>query len=186
MFELMHDYCSKGITGYNHSFNDCGFHYDTFNDNEGQKYYRESINYILKDFKDGYEISEQGEILELLDSNMAPLLNLAIPSGDIENINKRMDLAVTKFRRHKSTLDDRYDALRELADVLEYIRPEIKKVLKSNDEKDIFNIANNYAIRHHNSIQKVEYDKEIWSYWIFYYFLATIHAALRLIERIEK
>ena len=183
MIEFMHDHCSKPISGYYHQYSNCGHHYDIFNDNEGQKHYRDTINYILRDFKEGFEISEAGEILELAYNNIAPLLQVDIPSSDSENITKKIDLAVLKFRRHKSTLDDRRDALRELADVLEYLRPDIKKVLASKDESDLFNIANNFGIRHHNVDQKVDYDKAIWYSWIFYYYLATIHAALRLIEK---
>jgi len=183
MFEFMHDHCSKPISGYYHQYNNCGHHYDTFNDHEGQKYYRETVNYILRDFKEGFEISEAGEILGLPDNNIAPLLQADIPSSDSENITKKIDSAVLKFRRHKSTLDDRRDALRELADVLEYLRPDIKKVLASKDEGDLFNIANNFGIRHHNVDQKVDYDKAIWYSWIFYYYLATLHAALRLIAK---
>lgn len=80
-------------------------------------------------------------------------------------------------------MEDRKDSLRELADVLEYLRPEIKKVLDAKDENDLFNIANNFGIRHHNSQQKVDYDKSIWYSWMFHYYLATIHAALRLIAK---
>jgi len=183
MIEFMHDHCSKPISGYYHQYSNCGHHYDIFNDNEGQKHYRDTINYILRDFKEGFEISEAGEILELPYNNIAPLLQADIPSSDSENITKKIDLAVLKFRRHKSTLDDRRDALRELADVLEYLKPDIKKVLASKDESDLFNIANNFGIRHHNVKQKVDYDKAIWYSWIFYYYLATIHAALRLIAK---
>lgn len=180
MIEFLHDHCSKPISGYYHQFNNCGYHYDTFNDQEGQRYFREKINYIIRDFKGGFELSEAGEILELPDRNMAPLLEADIPSSDKENINKKIQLAVLKFRRHKSTLDDRKDALRELADVLEYLRTDIKEFLDSKDEGDIFNIANNFGIRHHNINQKTDYDKAVWYSWIFYYYLATIHVVLRM------
>jgi hypothetical protein len=183
IIEFMHDHCSKPISGYYHQYNNCGHHYDTFNDLEGQKHYRETLNYILKDFKDGFELSGTGEILQLPDTDIAPLLQADIPSTDKENVVKKIELAALKFRRHRSTLDDRRDALRELADVLEYLRPSIKKVLASKDEGDLFNIANNFGIRHHNADQKVDYDKAIWYSWMFYYYLATIHAALRLIAK---
>ena len=32
-------------------------------------------------------------------------------------------------------------------------------------------------------IRSQSYDKDIWYSWAFYYYLATIHACLRLIER---
>jgi hypothetical protein len=54
MIEFMHDHCSKPISGYYHQYSNCGHHYDTFNDNEGQKHYRDTINYILRDFKEGF------------------------------------------------------------------------------------------------------------------------------------
>jgi len=185
MIEFIHDHCSSPVSGYYHQFNDCGHHYNVFNDQVGQLKYREVMNYILKDYKDGFEISEHGEILELPDCNMVSLLQADIPSDDIDNVNKKIDLAVLKFRRVKSTLDDRRDALRELVDVLEYLRPELKKVITTKDESDIFNIANNFGIRHHNLEQKVNYDKGIWYSWMFYFYLSTIHAVLRLISRNE-
>jgi hypothetical protein len=73
--------------------------------------------------------------------------------------------------------------LRELADVLEYLRPDIKKVLASKDESDLFNIANIFGIRHYYIDQKVDYDNPIWYSWIFNYYLAKIHAALRLVAK---
>jgi hypothetical protein len=72
-----------------------------------------------------------------------------------------------------------------LADVLEFLRPKLKEVLKSGDEKDLFNIANNFGLRHHNQRQKTQYDRPIWYSWMFYYYLTTLHAVLRLLEKGE-
>lgn len=159
MIEFLHDHCSKPIDGYYHQYNNCGYHYDTFNDLDGQKFYRTTINTILGGYGNGFELSEDGEILELPDSNISSLLEADIPSNDENNVTNKISLAVLKFRRHKSTLEDRKDSIRELADVLEFLRPKIKTVLDGKDEKDLFNIANNFGVRHHNNQQKVEYDK---------------------------
>lgn len=70
--------------------------------------------------------------------------------------------------------------------MLEFLRPKLEQVLTSKDESDLFNTANNFGIRHHNERQKTDYDKSIWYSWMFYYYLATIHAALRLIEKQEE
>lgn len=183
MIEFLHDHCSKGTKGSYHNWMDCGYHYETFDDLEGQKYYRELLNPILNEYLDGFEISENGEILILSDHGLSNLFEADIPSDDLENISNRINNAILKFRKHKSTLDDRRDAIRELADVLEYIRPSIKEHLEKKDEGDIFNIANNFGIRHHNKEQKNDYDKAIWYSWIFYYYLATIHAVLRMASK---
>lgn len=183
VLEFLHDHCSKGINGYYHNWNNCGHHYDEFNDSEGQKYFREIINPIIRDYKNGFEISENGEILILSDNGLSNLFDADIPTNDKENISNRINSSIIKFRRHKSTLEDRKEAIRELADVLEFVRPEIKKHLDKKDENDIFNIANNFGIRHHNVDQKVNYDKGIWYSWIFYYYLATLHAILRISKK---
>lgn len=183
VIEFLHDHCSKGINGYYHQWCNCGYHYQDFIDIEGQKYFRELINPILSDYKDGYEISEIGEILILSDNGLSNLLKADIPTNDTDNITNKINLAILKFRRYKSTLDERKEAIRELADVLEFVRPQIKKHLNKKDENDIFNIANNFAIRHHNADQKTEYDKAIWYSWIFYFYLATLHAILRMTNK---
>ncbi|MGY2486212.1 hypothetical protein [Cupriavidus sp. CP313] len=83
-------------------------------------------------------------------------------------------------------MSERRDAVRDLADVLEFLRGEAKAVLLSKDEADLFNLANNFGIRHHNKEQKTDYDASIWLSWAFYYYLATIHACVRLIERSKQ
>lgn len=98
------------------------------------------------------------------------------------NVVNRINAAILRYRRHGSTLDDRRQAVRDLADVLEYLRPKVKALLTSADDCDLFNIANNFGIRHHNDKQKTTYDAAIWLSWMFYFYLATIHAVLRKIE----
>lgn len=183
VIEFLHDFCSKGIDGRYHNFNDCGFHFHEFDDVEGQKYFREQFNPLLKDYGQGYEISHQGEILLLAEEGLSNLLEAEIPTDEKENVEVKMHNAILKFRRYRASVEDRKEAIRELADVLEYLRPEAKKHLNKQDEADLFNIANNFGIRHHNKNQKTEYDRSIWFSWIFYHYLATIHALLRIIQK---
>lgn len=184
VLEFLYDYCSKGIVGYQH--HGCGYHYREFNDKEGQQYLREQFNPILKDYSYGFELSTEGEILQLADYGLSYLFDADIPTADTENIINKINDAVLKFRRYKSTINDRQDSIRELVDVLEYLRPKAKDLLETKDEKDLFNIANNYGIRHHNEQQKNKYDVTIWHSWMFYHYLATIHALLRLIKKSGK
>jgi hypothetical protein len=82
---------------------------------------------------------------------------------------------------HGSGLDDRSQAVRDLADLLEYLLPKVKEFLTSADDADLFNIANNFGIRHHNDKQKTGYDASLWLSWMFYFYLATIHVVSRKI-----
>ncbi|GGG96495.1 hypothetical protein GCM10007415_34610 [Parapedobacter pyrenivorans] len=185
VIEFLHDHCSKGIEGDYHSWNDCGYHYHTFDDEAGQKHFRELLNLILKDYMEPYELSVNGEILSLGDQGLHSILTAGIPTKEEQNVSSRIEKSILKFRRYKSSISERHEAVRELVDVLEYLRPKAKIYLDKKDENELFNIANNFGIRHHNEIQKTGYDKAIWLSWMFYHYLATIHALLRLIEKNE-
>ncbi|MBN2033525.1 MAG: hypothetical protein JW836_09630 [Deltaproteobacteria bacterium] len=183
IIEFLYEHCSKPIKRTYHNFNDCGWHCETFDREPGREEFRAKVNQILALYGSGYELSTDGEILALADTGLEGLLKAPIPSVDPENISARVESARNKFLRYKSSMDERRDAIRDLADVMEYLRPKLKDVMESGDESDLFNLANNFGIRHHNSTQKLNYNKPIWYSWMFYYYLATIHATVRLIER---
>lgn len=183
MIEFLYEHCSKPIERHYHSWSECGWHCSRFEREPGRLEFREKINKILALYDKGYELSIEGEILALADTGLDALFEAPLPTIDPQNISARVEAARTKFRRYRSSVDERRDAIRDLAYVLEYLRPKLKQVLTKEDENDLFNIANNFGIRHHRPDQKTNYDKPIWYSWLFYYYLATIHAAVRLIER---
>lgn len=143
------------------------------------------VNRLLENYKTGFEISDAGEILELAQPGTAQLLTASIPTND-KNIQTRIESAISKFRRYRSSLAERRDAIRDLVDVLEYLRPQIKNALTKADESDLFNLANNFGIRHHNQQQKTDYDSAIWLSWMFYFYLATIHACLHILKKQDE
>lgn len=186
VIEFLYDHVSEPVDGYLHGFSGCGWHYDTFDKEAGKTEFRREVNEILRDYKSGYELSANGEILELAEPGLENLFAANLPTYDPQNVEQRVEAAIFKFRRYRSSLDERRDAIRDLADVLEFLRPQVKKVLISKDGGDLFNLANNFGIRHHNPQQKTDYDKAIWYSWMFYYYLATIHACLRLVKKAES
>lgn len=80
----------------------------------------------------------------------------------IANLTGKVEAGKGKFGRYNATPADKHDAARDLADVLEYQRKALGAVLSGKDDGDLFNIANNVAIRHHNDKQKTGYDEEVW------------------------
>jgi len=186
VIEFLYDHVSKPIDGYFHSYNACGYHYDTFDKKTGQQEFRDNISQILCDYKEGYELSDNGEILESPEQGLENLFAASLPTHDPDNVEQRVQAAILKFRLYRSSLEDRRNAIRDLADVLEYLRPQLETVITKKDDGDLFDIANNFGIRHHNKKQKQDYDKAIWYSWMFYYYLATIHACLRLIKKAES
>lgn len=186
MIEFLFDQVAAGTESYYHSFANCGEHFTEFDVNLGQKHWREAVNAFLHDYADGFELSDSGEVLRLGPPEFRGLLTAPLPGADPSAVSDIVEAAVTKFRTRSSSLDDRRAAVRELAGVLEYLRPELKNVLTKKDESDLFHIANNFGVRHHNKQQKNDYDPDIWLNWMFYFYLATIHAAQRMIQRTRR
>lgn len=180
LIEFLNQHISKPIDGTMHSFAGCGMHWETFNQIEGRKEFRERVNAVLQHYENRFELSEAGEILRQAEAGFEPIFKADVPSTD-SNVVSRVNSAVLRFRRHGSNIDDRRQAVRDLADVLEYLRPHVKELLSTKDESDLFNIANNFGIRHLNEKQKTSYDASIWLSWMFYFYLSTIHALLRKI-----
>jgi hypothetical protein len=183
MIEFLFDHISKPTERQLHSYSNCGWHCTKFDQEAGQFEYREKLTRILRAYDSGFELTGQGEVVGVAPSGFEPLLDAALPHSDTQNVQARVAAAIQKFRRHRSSIQDRKDAVRDLVDVLEFLRPQIKVALLTQDESDLFNIANNFGIRHHRTGQKVNYDKPIWLSWMFYFYLTTIHASVRLIER---
>jgi hypothetical protein len=57
MIEFFYDYVSKPIDLQYHNYNDCGMHYSSFDQKVGRVEFSKEINTILKDYKDGFEIT---------------------------------------------------------------------------------------------------------------------------------
>jgi hypothetical protein len=156
---------------------------DVFDQQIGRHQFRAEVNKVLREYREGYELSEVGEIRTLGNEQLRPLLEEGLASDDEENITSRIDAAVRRFTRHAASNEHKREAVRQLADVLEFLRPEAKQLLPSKDEGELFAIANAFGIRHHKATQKTGYDAEIWLDWIFYCYLNTIHALVKILDR---
>jgi len=166
-------------TGYN--FCD----YDRYDKEAGSEEYREYANSFLYHYRDGYELTKDGKILSLGAHGVQNILLADLPILGEKNIDSKIQDAILKWRNRQIKLHERREAVRELADVFEWLKKSdlLKGILSSKDESMLFNIANNFAIRHHNPKQNQEYDKSIWYSWMFHFYLATFHAVSRMIAK---
>ncbi len=183
VIEILYDLVSEPLEGAYHSYENCGMHYSTFNQPSGRAKFRSEINEILSDYREGYELAEAGEIVEKADKGLETLLSAKLPSSSEQNLQARLEEAIALFRRRHATLTERHNAVRMLADILEELRPRLKVALSKKDESDLFNIANNFEIRHRNEKQKNQYDRSLWLSWMFYFYVATLHFATRRLDQ---
>jgi hypothetical protein len=140
------------------------------------------MNRTLMNYRGGFQINVGGQVEHTADEGLDQLIDAALPTKD-PDIAKRVAGAIALYRNRGRTEEDLRLAVRELFDVLEKLRPEMKEEMLSKDEGALFNIANNFTIRHLNEQQKGEYDSAIWHQWMFYVNLSTIHVITRLVNR---
>jgi hypothetical protein len=183
LVEFLFDQVSKPVrtTGARyHEFGNCGYHYDKFDGSAGRLRWRTEVNDILQFYGEGFELDGTGHLRRIGQFGLRELLSAKLPkTADPTAVTTKVDHAVDKFRAGRSTLKDRQDAVRELADVLAFLRNDAQKFLERKDEADLFLVANNFAIRHNNDRQKRDY-RAGWLSWMFYWYLSTIHLLLWL------
>ncbi len=185
LLEFLFDHISK--PGELVSMSNEGYQYYDFIDYDeaqGKKEFRELANSFLCDYRDGYEISAEGRILSL-DPELGGILSAEIIPYNKVKVDDKVRLAILKWRNRHLDLSQRKDAIRELADVFEWLKKsgDLGKVFSTKDDSDLFNIANNFHIRHHNPAQSSNYDERIWCSWMFHFYLASYHALVRLLIR---
>jgi hypothetical protein len=165
---------------------DSGFNYDDYDgydENAGQDDFRNKANSFLSDYRTGFELTKNGTILALGTEGVQHILDAEIIPFDERNVDSKVRNAIAKWRNRHLSLSDKKEAIRELADVFEWLKKtnKLEAVLDKKDESAIFEIANQFGIRHHDPKQKTNYDRAIWYSWIFHFYLATYHAAIRLL-----
>lgn len=182
--EVLHDLVSKPVEGRAHTFNNCGVHYHTFDRAEGRVEFRHAMNDILARGEPGLRFNDAGELVELAPEAFRPLLAAPIPSGaDHDLVDEKIEAAKRRFEARGSDNEEKRIAVRDLVDVMEVIRPDVKESFLSKDEAALYNLANNFSIRHNSRAQRGDFDQDTWLRWMFYVYLATIHATLRLRKR---
>lgn len=161
------------------------WHPDNFDKQEGCNLFKIKINEILNHYSlsKPYELNKNGTISIKAEAGLNKIIESPLKTSD-ELIKSKIDHSIKKYLGRHSNKADRIDAIKNLFDILEYLRPKIKKLSLSKDESDLFNIANGFSIRHNNKKQQNEYDP-IWLSWMFYNSLSFIHVILHLLSKKE-
>jgi hypothetical protein len=181
LIEFLHDYVSKPVSGEHHSYNGCGWHYDKFDRKRGREEWREAVNEILPRYGEGFELDSEGRLQRMGEHGLREIMSAPLPAMVPATDREKVDDAVARYRRGKATRDERRIAVRDLADVLEFHKQIVQATLSKKDVSGLFEIANKYAIRHHDKTQNNDYDPA-WLSWMFYLYLSTIHLVFRLEE----
>ena len=137
------------------------------------------------EYVDGFVLNEKGQIESLKLGGLEQIINAKVPKieGELgQNVEQKVEEAVKIFRRRGKDMTEKQNAIKQLADVLEHFKKDYNVRILSKDENDLFQIANQFTIRHFDLKQKSDYPQELYYSWIFQVFLATYHLWTRLIE----
>jgi hypothetical protein len=164
------------------------YDYDGYDSVAGQVEFREKVNSFLLDYKSGFELTEGGLVLAVGTQGLQYILDAEIIPYDETNVDSKVRNAIAKWRNRHLSIPEKKEAIRELADVFEWLQKtkRLESVMDKKDEKAIFDIANTFAIRHHNPDQKRNYDPTIWYAWMFHFYLATYHAVIRMLTKTKR
>lgn len=144
---------------------------------------RELVDPVLALLEPSLQLASDGSIVQKTPTVLDPLIEHPLPSEvATDDIADDVLDAVAQFRSRTATTADRHSACVRLAGVLESLREskETKSALISADEARLFEIANQFGLRHRNAQQRTDYDPDIFYEWIFYSQLAAIRLTARL------
>lgn len=149
--------------------------------------YTEMLNNLLRAYKTGYYlVPTTGFVMEQPNEALEKQLTYD-GEGMPEGVYEQLKSASQSFYRFDADLESKKKAIASLADILEYVRAEVKDLFnseygvpKNEHDKLIFDIVNNYNIRHDNQRQKTSYSKDIWYEWMMQYYTSVIIAFYKL------
>ncbi|MGW4817168.1 hypothetical protein ACWEPB_36750 [Kitasatospora cineracea] len=182
VIEYLADQVRRPLRRRFHNYAGCGWHYDGYSAERGLQVYRWRVNQILSQSALGLSLTEHGR-LEMVAPSAVEDLVAAVRAA--ENVHDADDMelehALSQFRARGASEMDRRQAVIALAGVLERRRGLVKEHLLSKDEGSLFQIANQFGIRHQDAKQQKEYDAELYLEWIFYWYVATINLTNRIV-----
>jgi hypothetical protein len=148
--------------------------------NRIQKKFRDEFNNFLRFLDNGYEITDQGNIITSSNEGIRVMINKDLPDDASNEAKLQVETAIKLFYHYTTNDEQKKKAINILADILEPLRENIKSITYKEHDKMIFGIVNTCKIRHNNEKQLNDYNKDVWYEWMFHYYLSTVHAILRL------
>lgn len=185
LIEVLHDLVERPRSRDYDSWHDCGWHYSDFAFYPAQVLYRWTVNRILTRHGIDLALAKSGEDVGRLvhqpSDGRTGLVEAALDTAD-PAIRSTVEHAVALFRRRGATREDKRSACVALAGLLEERRTLLKKLLVKKDEGALFQIANEFAVRHRAAKQYADYD-EAYLDWLYWWYLATFELTDKLLTR---
>lgn len=185
VIEVLHDLVARPTSRSFHNYSGCGWHYSDFSVETGRTVFRWRVNQLLRQSDLGLRLADEGEdigrMVTVTEDSRSELV-AALVTGDDGDAGDQVRHAVALFRARGADRHQKRSAVVALARVLENRRSLLKAELLSKDEGALFQIANQFDLRHQNEAQKSDYDDAFLD-WVYWWYLATIELTDRLVAR---
>jgi hypothetical protein len=185
LVEVFHDVVARPSTRWYHDFSGCGWHYSGFATGPARRLYRWRVNRMLDASTVDLRLADSGEDLGRLvrvePTGLEDLPERAVEAAAPETVD-RVQHAIALFRARAATVEERRSAVITLAGILEERRDLLKAELLPKDEAVLFQIANQFAVRHQKADQRADYDPTFLD-WLFWWYLGTVQLTDQLLAR---
>lgn len=185
LIEIFHDLVTRPRASWDCAEEFCGPHFHEFDTDAGRRVYRALVNRLLErhgiDLRLAGDGEDEGRLVRPVDDARNDLLTRARQNPD-PTVVGAVDHGIALFRARGATEHDKRSAIAALARVLEKRRDLLKSSLLRADEGALFQIANQFDLRHSNDQQHVDYDPAFLD-WVFWWYLATVELTDRILAR---
>lgn len=151
-----------------------------------RKLFRDDINAFLQHYEKPCELNQNGEIefigLEELSNVVDEVSKITFGDDEIDN---KINSSIRKFKDSIKDPECLKDAIRDLADVFEKLRSSFKDLMP-DEEQFIFNLANNYQVRHLREGQKKSLNNRNLAEHVYYFFLLCLHTFYKLRQSLNN
>jgi hypothetical protein len=162
--------------------------YADFARRPGQAVYRWRVNELLARSEVNLRLAESGPdnglLVQATGDPRDELLAQALTTPDAAD-RSEVQHAVALFRARGATREDKRSAVVALARVLEHRRGLLKDKLVKKDEGALFQIANEFDLRHRRPGQQGDYG-EAFLDWVFWWYLGTVELTDRLLAEQDQ
>lgn len=183
LVEVVHDLVARPRHRRWHEASGCGWHYSRFAPAPGRALYRWHVDRLLTRHGVPLRLAATGEdagrLVRKADEEHGEIVDRILAAGPDRDTRQH---AVALFRGRDAGVPEKRSAIVAVAGLLEDRRSLLKTELLRPDEGALFNIANNFDLRHRRADQRGDYD-EAFLDWLYWWYLATLDLTDRLLAR---
>jgi len=183
LIEVVHDLVARPRHREQHSFDGCSGHYSNFAQTPAQVLFRWEVDQLLDRYGVGLRLAAGGEdmgrLVRAAGDDRDKLVEQALQTPNPSDRNA-VRHAIALFRSRGVDRENKRSAVLALHRVFEDRRPLIKTELMRKDEGALFQIANEFDLRHSGERQRPDYE-DAYLDWIFWWYLATVELTDRIV-----